>query len=116
MKKTWMIILGLGLLVMSSCVKEEVYVYRELPQADVLFEFWSGPSGTWVEGEIYNDGNTYINAVELEVRLYDHRGFVIETDWYWINTYSYPGEASGFTLDLWEPYVYDVSVRVTGFD
>ncbi len=116
MKKTFLLIIGLSLITLSSCVREEVYIYQDRPDADVIYEYWTGPSGTLIEGEIFNDGNTYLNSVELQVRLYDNRSHLIESEYYWINVYSYPGESSFFTLDLWEPYVSDVEIRVTGFD
>lgn len=116
MKAKILLLLGLAVTTFSSCVREEVYVYNEIPDADVVYDFWSGPAGTLIEGEVFNDGTTYLYAVELEVYMFDRYGDLIEKDWYWVNTYSYPGESSFFTLDLGVPHVSNVDIRPVSFD
>ena len=101
---------------MSSCVREEIHVRDTAPYASVYYDYWTGPDGTVIDGDIYNDGHRYIDAVQLEVRLFDRRGGVFATDYYWVNTYSYPGEASYFTIDIPDPYVADVDVQIVRYD
>ncbi|MFY0644391.1 MAG: hypothetical protein JXR19_07975 [Bacteroidia bacterium] len=115
MKQQLLLFLLLGIAGLSGCSKEEFH-YHGYPDADVIFTYWTGPSGTIIEGEVYNDGETYLEAVELKVSLFDHHGDLINEDWYWINTFSYPGEETYFTFDLSIPYVDDVRVKVTDFD
>ena len=52
--------------------------YRAQANADVVYTYWTGPSGTIIEGDIYNDGETYLEAVEIRVKLYDLNGDLID--------------------------------------
>lgn len=114
MKAKGLLILSLLALVLSSCTREVVHQHR-YSSADLYFDYWSGPSGTIIEGDIFNDGERYIGSVELEVRLFDD-GSLISRDYFWIDSYTYPGEDSYFTLNLDEPYIDDVSVRIISYD
>ena len=116
MKNTFLLITGLALFGLSSCVREEVYVYNEVKDVDVFYEHFTGPGGTSIEGSMINDGTTYLYSVELEVRMYDRYGGLIEKDWFWVDTYTYPGEESFFTIDTRIPFVSSVEVFPTNFD
>ena len=114
MKPAILYTLLIGIVALTGCAREET-PYIGYPGADVSYTYWTGPSGTIIEGEVFNDGETYLEAVELEVELLDHKGRLLERDWFWVNTYSYPGEQSLFTFDLSMPYVDQVVVNVTDF-
>jgi hypothetical protein len=113
--KKWMMICGLGLLALSGCVREEV-PYYPVTNAAVQFDYWSDRYGTDIEGEIYNDGETYIDAVQLEVRTYDNRGFIIDYEYFWLDTYFYPGDVVGFTLRSPITYAANVEVYVNSIE
>ena len=107
--KKWMMIFGLGLLALSGCGREEV-PYYPITDADVYFDYWSDRYGTDVEGELYNDGETYIDAVQLEMRTYDRHGFIIDYEYFWIDTYFYPGDMVSFSLR--SPITYAANVEI----
>lgn len=116
MKNTLLLLFGISLFTLSSCVREEVYVYDEVRDVDVFYEHWSGPQGTTIEGSMINDGTTYLYAVELEIRMYDRYGDLIERDYFWIDALTYPGEESFFSINLLTPYVSSVEVFPVNFD
>ena len=105
----WMMIFGFGFLFLSGCVKEEI-LYYPITNAAVQFDYWSDRYGTDIEGEIYNDGETYIDAVQLEVRTYDNRGFIIDYEYFWIDTYFYPGDIINFSIG--SPITYAANVEI----
>jgi len=85
MKKKWILMMGMAVLFLSSCVRETVVINDPLiTDADLYYEYTADSWGTWIEGELYNDGETYIDAVQLEVRLYDRRGYIIDYEYIWI--------------------------------
>lgn len=116
MKNTLLLLFGLSVLAFSGCVREEVYVYDEIQDVDVFFEYWSGSNGTTIEGSMINDGTTYLYSVELEVRLYDRYGDLIDRDWFWVDSYTYPGEESFFSINTGVRYVSTVEVIPTNYD
>lgn len=116
MKNTLLLLLGIALVTFSSCAREEIYVYDEIRDVDVFYEYWSGPQGTTIEGSMINDGTAYLYAVELEIRMYDRYGGLIESDWFWIDALTYPGEESFFSINLNTPYVSTVEVFPVSFD
>jgi len=117
MKNKWIALLAFGLLFSVGCVKETVYLAAPLiTDADVYYEFIADNIGTEVSGEIYNDGETYINAVQLEIRLYDRRGIIIEYDYLWVDTYFDPGQSVRFYVDLPHRGVWDVDVVINRYD
>ena len=110
-------VLGLSLVFMTSCVRETIVVNDPLiTDADVYFEYTADAFGTIVEGEVYNDGETFIDAVQLQIGLYNRRGVLIDYEFVWVDTYFHPGGSVGFYFDL--PYynVYDVSVDIHRYD
>ena len=114
-KWTWMI--GIVALCLSSCVKETIVINDPLiTDADVYFEYTADNWGTVIEGDIYNDGETFIEAVQLEISLYDRRGRNIAREYVWVDTYFNPGGAAGFYVEL--PYrgVYDLDVAINRYD
>ena len=117
MKNKWIALLAFGLLFSVGCVKETVYLAATLiTDADVYYEFIADNIGTEVSGEIYNDGETYINAVQLEIRLYDRRGIIIDYEYLWVDTYFDPGQSVRFYVDLSHRGVWDVDVVINRYD
>ena len=117
MKQKWILGLGAVLLLFSSCIRETVVINEPLiTDADVYFEYTADSWGTIVEGEIYNDGETYINAVQLEIRLYDRRGVIIDYEYVWVDTYFNPGESVGYYVELPQRGVWDVDVLISRYD
>ena len=108
--------LSLAIATLSGCVQEQVVPYNPITDADVFYEYYSDAYGTIIEGEIINDGETYIDAVQLEVRMYDRYGYVIDYDYLWVDAFFYPGEAVDFYFDLPERYVHTVEVFIHEFD
>jgi hypothetical protein len=117
MMKKWIGLMGLALVFMTGCVKETVYIPDTLiTDADVYYEYTADNFGTIIEGDIYNDGETFIDAIQLEIRLYDRRGVIIDYEYPWIDTYFNPGGTVGFYFDLPYANVYDVDVRINRYD
>ena len=114
MKAKSILFLSLAVLFFSGCARETIH-YHGYSSADLVFDYWSGPSGTIIEGEIYNDGDNYIGSVELEVKLYDH-GSLVKRDRFWIDTYIDPNDFSYFTLDLAEEFIDDVAIRILTYN
>lgn len=104
--------LSFGFLLQSCVYEETVVVAPAQPDADVFYDFWAGPRFVEIDGEIFNDGNTFITSVQLEVVTYDDMGFVITRDLMMVDVFLNPREVTGFTLDLPVRYVFDVDVRV----
>lgn len=106
------LIIGLGF-GLSSCVYEEpVIVQVAVADADVSWEYWAGPRFVEIDGEIFNDGNTFLRTVELEFIMYDEFGRVIDVEFVLFDVFLDPGEADFFAVDFRVPYVFDVDVRV----
>ena len=115
--KKWILIMGLGVLMFSGCVRETIVINDPLiTDADLYYEYTADNWGTIVEGEVINDGETYINAVQLEVRLYNRRGVIIDYEYVWVDTYFYPGGRVGFYFDFPQTGVYDVEVLINRYD
>lgn len=116
-KQKWIWMIGIAVLFLTSCVRETVVINDPLiTDADVYFEYIADDWGTIVEGELYNDGETYIEAVQLEIRLYDRRGYIIDYEYIWVDTYFHPGRTAPFYLDLPQRGVYDVQVIINRYD
>ncbi len=109
------LMLSLAVLILSGCGREEV-PYYPITDADVFYEYWSDRWGTSIDGEIVNDGETFIEAVQLEVRMYDIDGYLIDYEFVWVDTYMSPGESVSFFFDFSEPWVYDVDVDVRRYE
>lgn len=102
---------------LTGCVQETIVITDPLiTDADLYYEYYSDNWGTTVEGELFNDGETFIDAVQIELRFYDRRGLIIDYEYAWIDTYFAPGESVGFFLDY--PYrgVSQVEVFITRYD
>ena len=113
----WIAILGMVLLATTGCVKETVVVRSPLiVDADLYFEYVADNWGTTIEGELINDGETFIDAVQLEVRFYDRNGYIIDYQYVWVDTYFNPGEVVGFYFDFAQRGVYDVEVLINQYD
>lgn len=113
MKKLGFIaLLAFGL---SACSDEPVLYNTPLSYASINYEFYSDFSGTQIDGIIYNDGETFLESVELEVRLYDDVGYIVDYDYVWVDTYAYPGDATRFYLNLPYSYIHDVRVFVNHY-
>ena len=106
----------LATVALSGCMREEVVPYTPITDADIFYEYYSDRYGTIIEGEIINDGETYIEAVQLEVRMFDRYGYLINFDYIWVDAFFYPGEAVDFYFDLPERYVHSVEVYIHAFD
>ncbi len=109
---TFILALGLMSTAFQSCVYEEPVVVVATPDADVFFDFWAGPRSVEIDGEIFNDGSTFIRAVELEVRLFDDFGRLITTDFIVVDVFLDPRETGFFSLDFNRRYVFDVDIIV----
>lgn len=117
MMKKWILLLGMGVLLFSGCVQETIVVSdRLITDADLYYEYVADSWGTSVEGELFNDGETYIDAIQLEVRLYDRRGIIIDYEYVWVDTYFHPGGAVGFYFEFPQRGVFDVDVRIHRYD
>lgn len=101
---------GLGF-VITGCVQETIIVAPS-PAASVVWDFWAGARHVEVDGEVFNDGNTFIRGVELEVRMFDDHGHFISSVFHNINVNLDPQRVAGFSLDIEERYVFDVEVRI----
>lgn len=113
----WIVVLGLSVLVLSGCVRETVVISDSLiTDADVYYEYYADNWGTSLEGEFLNDGETYIEAVQIEVLFYDRLGYLMDNEFVWVDTYFHPGESVGFYLDFPHRGVYDVVVRINRYD
>ncbi len=115
MMKKMVLILGLGVLILSGCGRETILPVL-ITDADLIYDFYSDRYGTVVEGEVYNDGETSIDAVQLEIRLYDDYGFIVDYEYVWVDTYFSPGHPVTFYFELSEPWIYDVAVYINAFD
>jgi len=109
---TFILVLGLMSTAFQSCVYEEPIIVVSTPDADVFFDFWAGPRNVEIDGEIINDGNTFIRSVELEIRLFDDFGRLISSDLITVDVFLDPRESSFFSFDFRERYVFDVEVIV----
>lgn len=102
---------------LSSCVREVVYVQEPLiTDADLFYEYSADRYGVVVDGELFNDGETYIEAVQLEVNMYDIDGFLIATDFVWINVFLNSGEVSNFYFTIPQRGVWDVQILIHRYD
>ena len=99
----------------SSCTQEDS-VYVPITEADIFYNFYSDQFGTTITGEIINDGETFINAVQLEIRLYSIEGFLIDVDYVWVDTYFNPGESVQFLFESGDRNVFDVDLFVFSYD
>jgi len=65
-----------------------------------------------VDGEIFNDGSTFIESVELEIVMYDEFGYYLNSVFqtFWVEME--PQRSFLFSTDLREPAVYDVDVII----
>jgi hypothetical protein len=115
MIKKLTLILGLAAVLFTGCAREED-PYIHITDADVFYDYYSDRYGTSIDGEIINDGETYIEAVQLEIRLYDIDGYLIDFEYVWIDTYFSPGESIPFFFEFSEPWVYDVDVDVHRYE
>jgi len=117
MKHKWILTWGAVLLLFSSCVREKIVINDPLiTDADIYYEYIENPWGTRVQDEVYNDGDTFIDAVQLEIRLYDRRGVIIDYEYLCVDTYFNPGRRVDFYVNL--PYrgVWDVDVVINRYD
>jgi hypothetical protein len=115
--RKWILALILGGFLFTGCVKETVIINEPLiTDADVYYEFFADNQGVSIDGEFINDGETFIEAVQLELRFYDSRGLIIDYEYVWVDTYFDPGESITFFLDY--PYrgVYDVQLFLNRYD
>lgn len=116
MVKKWILVLSVFSL-LTGCVQETVIITDPfITDADLYYEYYSSNWGTSVEGELLNDGETFIDAVQVELRFYDRRGVIVDYEYAWIDTYFHPGESVGFYLDY--PYrgVSQVEVFINRYD
>jgi hypothetical protein len=83
-----------------------------IPKASVTFDFWAGARNVEVDGEIFNDGRTFIESVELEILLYDEFDHYINSTFqtFWVNLE--PQQSFLFATDLRESDVYTVEVVI----
>jgi hypothetical protein len=116
-KQKWNWIIGMLALCLTSCVQETIVINDPLiTDADVYFEYTADNWGAVVEGDIYNDGEIYIEAIQLEIRLFDRRGIIMDYEYVWVDTYFNPGGTAGFYLELPHRGVYEVDVFISGYD
>ena len=96
---------------LNGCT-ETIIINNGIPEASVEWDFWAGARSVEVDGEIYNDGNTYIESVELEVLMYDERGHYITSIFQTFGVGMSRYDSFIFSLDIREREVYDVEVRI----
>lgn len=94
---------------------DEVPVQSGDPQASVVFDFWAGARNVEVDGEIFNDGNTHINQIEIEIALYDEFGQYIKSAYQSFSVDLRPRDSFIFSTDLREFDIYDVDVFIASF-
>jgi hypothetical protein len=113
MKKLgFIVLLAVGL---SACSEEPIYYDGPMSYASVNYEFYGDFSGTQIDGRIYNDGETFLESVELEIRLYDDAGFIVDYEYLWVDLFAYPGQETSFFADLPYTYIYDVRIFVNHY-
>jgi hypothetical protein len=94
---------------------DEVPVQGGSPLASVVFDFWAGARTVEVDGEIFNDGSTHINQVEIEIALYDEFGQYINSTYQSFSVDLRPRDSFVFSTDIRENAVYDVEVLISTF-
>ncbi len=94
---------------------DDVIVDAANPRASVIFDFWAGSRTVEVDGEIFNDGNTFIEQVEIEIALYDEFGQYIKSVYQGFRVDLRPQDSFIFSTDLREFDVYDVDVLISTF-
>lgn len=104
---SFLIILGF-----NGCADEVIIVHDDPPRASVVFDFWAGARNVEVDGEIFNDGRSYIESVEVEILMYDEFGQYISSVFqtFFVDM---PSQSSYvFATDIRQSYVYDVDVVI----
>jgi hypothetical protein len=105
----------LTMLLLSNGCSDETEIQGNDPRASVAFDFWAGARNVEVDGEIFNDGNTYIEHIEIEILLYDEVGQYINSAYQSFAVDLRPQDSFIFTSDLHEYEIYDVDVLITTF-
>lgn len=100
------------LIFQNGCV-QEVIIVEPTPLASVTWDYWAGARNVEVDGEIFNDGNTFIRAVELEFRMYDEYGYYINSVFHEFIVNLDPQRISTYSMDISARYVYSVDVVVS---
>lgn len=107
--------LFITLFAFNGCYYEETIIIEDpTPRASVVFDFWSGARTVEVDGEIYNDGNVYIQSVDIEVFMYDEFGYLLSSYIETIYVGLHPRAFFTFQMDFFERHVYDVDVAIRG--
>ncbi len=103
-----LLVITLGL---NSC-SDDIVINNGIPTASVSYDFWAGARNVEVDGEIFNDGSTFIESVELEIVMYDEFGYYLNSVFqtFWVEME--PQRSFLFSTDLREPAVYDVDVII----
>jgi hypothetical protein len=96
---------------LSSCV-DDVIVVDSNPHASVSWDFWAGARNVEVDGEIFNEGNSFIQVVELEIEMFDDYGDYISTVYKEFVVNLDQGRSTTFAIDVRERHVFTVDVRV----
>lgn len=104
----------LAIFVLNGCTDDVVIVSNDA-RASVMFDFWAGARNVEVDGEIFNDGNTHIEHVELEIMFYDQYGNYMHSVFQTFVLDLHPVESFVFATDVRQSGVYDVDVIIRDF-
>ena len=99
------------MLTFNGC-SETIIIDNGIPVASVQYDFWAGARNVEVDGDIFNDGSTFINAVEIEIALFDEFGHYISSVFQTFQVNLHPRDIFGFSTDIRERNVFDVEVTI----
>ena len=109
------ILLASSSFLFNSCVDDRPFIEPH-PAASVSFDFWAGARNIEVDGEIINEGNTFIHRVELEVQLFDEFNRYVRSVFLMQVVNLDPNQFVPFALDVRERDIYDVDVFVVSIE
>ena len=94
---------------------DDIEVQGNNPRASVVYDFWAGARNVEVDGEIFNDGNTFIEYVEVEIAMYDEFGQYTKSVFQSFSVDLRPQDSFIFSTDFRAFDVYDVEVTISTF-
>jgi hypothetical protein len=101
------------LIAFNGCYYDEVVIVNEgPPRASVTYDFWAGARNVEIDGELFNDGNVFINEAEIEVLLFDIYGEFISSYFYTFHVDLRSRDFTPFEIDISQRGVFDVDVRI----
>ncbi len=99
---------------LNGCT-DDVIINADNPRASLVYDFWAGSRSVEVDGEIFNDGNTRISEVEIEIMLFDEFGQYITSVFQTFPVNLRPYDSFIFATDFRARNVFDVEVEIVSF-